>query len=1494
MSGDSKHSVLEPDQYTRSGARRAGDDFQDIVAIGFFLDWLENPSAYVTMAVEDEESGVLDDIRKERSDQAVELVQVKFSTAPTESKSHLTLQELLAERPSRIEGKKLPSLLFRWCESFFDVRMGGKAVQAFIVTNRLPADDLKTALDSEHIRLDRVLDEKIKTDLLRQLGGEQRAKEFFEGTVFQLARDSLDTLEEHYEQRFCRRGGERVGWLNLKEEVRRWVRYKNCPSPDGVIRLAHIQQAADWKQPRALPQDFTIPPDFVLPSNDFYEDLLNRLNQPDNQCVAVVGAPASGKSTFVSWLCRDLRAKKMPIVRHHYFLSVSERMPGRLDHERAAESLLHDLIAEHSEALGDLVTHRLQPADLPRCLESCGAFYDSRGVRLVVVVDGLDHVWTETKSVDELRRLFDWILPSPKGIAILVAMQPVDDSRLPPSLLRLAPRQSWLPLPTFGRAEVRDWLKHHLDALPAARRDQEEDYQLDRLADAFFASSNGHPLHLRYTLEALLQKAMSVTPENIRTLPGCPHGHIEDYYGNLWRALPTGAQTGLMLLSVCEWAWPLSGLIDVLQHAGTTLVEAETGRREIRHLLSEKFLGLEPHHPSLAAFVRKQDLFQSSGERLLRAALAWLQTDAPAHWRWAHEWEVESKLGNAGPLQNGPSRQWVIEALVQCKLRRELTRILRRASWEAANADDWPRVVALGTWLEYSDRAWDDQGRALNNILQTQFILGEDPFLSPRLQEQLHDLEASHLVDIASGEFDAGASINLSRVAEELRRRFNEAVQDERRNSNALSLLRHTACVRPLLGGQATSRFARFCLERVTADALKSELLGKMAEASRASKLRDSIMALLKLLPDHTGISLVSPILEHAVLYALENGIDLLALLPHTPTIYPALFGVHEILRGRKASLLEPPVALFKLRHAYEQRGEIANGYQRAFWFFAGNHLLNSSEANARWLSNFEPGRWPMKFLEPLEAAAADFVKHVREKSRFPIAKLYARLKDLDKPKWNVDHSSASHYAEAAQAATTELALDITAAAPGYGQASRITASDLNAAKDSAWWPSLMWTSAFLQRRRGWLDSEAVDFLEQHELQGLAEIGESFETRADLCASIALLLARHGRNESAREWLRRSADNLIAHGYHKDLPLNEALDSVQAVIPVCERTSDRVAEEPLHWLKLLAPPIVHVNEFTDGDEVHHLPVQLAEALAEAEPRLLSLLHHREWLIDEERYDEAEDVLAIFIRKADLSVPLNFALAKTAISPEARKEIALRAATGNPFAQDIERSIVAVYGEYPPQVQEPAPLPSESSASLFEKRPVPSEFPPERLKEFLKALNASGQISDHESIAQWVATWRSRANGTDLLRALAELRDSVPYFRNHDELFELQRELEGTAAAYITLVEGFRSDRGWTHYWSDADRAKRHREQVLRYYPDKKRQFLIDTLRRDVARDDHQLGLGALSWVRLIEYFIECGETEMARRLAKQAVASACELVSPLLLPVPSWATRDAR
>ena len=82
------------------------------------------------------------------------------------------------------------------------------------------------------------------------------------------------------------------------------------------------------------------------------------------------------------------------------------------------------------------------PEDLGACLEGVGAHFAAQGKVLVVIIDGLDHVWRERNSQDELVLLFEHLLPAPSGVVLVVGTQPVDEDQLPPILPRECPREN--------------------------------------------------------------------------------------------------------------------------------------------------------------------------------------------------------------------------------------------------------------------------------------------------------------------------------------------------------------------------------------------------------------------------------------------------------------------------------------------------------------------------------------------------------------------------------------------------------------------------------------------------------------------------------------------------------------------------------------------------------------------------------------------------------------------------------------------------------------------------------------------------------------------------------------------------------------------------------------------------------------------------------------------------------------------------------------------
>ena len=102
---------MSQSQFNRSGTRRIGDDYQDIVVVEFFIDWLEHSDRYHWIEVEADDAGALDDVVALRTDGVVVARQVKYSVRPDDSGDPYTWGKLLDKGNSR------DPLLTKWAKS---------------------------------------------------------------------------------------------------------------------------------------------------------------------------------------------------------------------------------------------------------------------------------------------------------------------------------------------------------------------------------------------------------------------------------------------------------------------------------------------------------------------------------------------------------------------------------------------------------------------------------------------------------------------------------------------------------------------------------------------------------------------------------------------------------------------------------------------------------------------------------------------------------------------------------------------------------------------------------------------------------------------------------------------------------------------------------------------------------------------------------------------------------------------------------------------------------------------------------------------------------------------------------------------------------------------------------------------------------------------------------------------------------------------------------
>jgi hypothetical protein len=127
-----------------------------------------------------------------------------------------------------------------------------------------------------------------------------------------------------------------------------------------------------------------------------------------------------------------------------------------------------------------------------------------------------------------------------------------------------APLATWRELPSFSTASVVEWLEKKQEVLDLPDDAAALRRTLGGLAEAFMSISSGLPLHLAFSLNALVQADQPITPDAIETLPACPEGVITRYYETLWVALQEDGRQIPNLLAATDFRWPRGGLVDCL------------------------------------------------------------------------------------------------------------------------------------------------------------------------------------------------------------------------------------------------------------------------------------------------------------------------------------------------------------------------------------------------------------------------------------------------------------------------------------------------------------------------------------------------------------------------------------------------------------------------------------------------------------------------------------------------------------------------------------------------------------------------------------------------------------------------------------------------------------------------------------------------------------------------------------------------------------------
>ena len=1450
---------------TRTAARRSGDDYQDLVAAEALLRVLRQPSRYRWVKLEAREAGRLDDVFVYRIDGTVEATQVKFSTDALRLNDPWTWDKLLEETNGR------PSLIRTWHESV--VRLDGvyPSTEPRLVSNRLAGGDLLLTPDGyvDRDRTDPVVLERLRA----QLG--DGSDDFLRRFRFEVGEQDLRDLNNRLSREFQALGLPEQNWVALKDAIRGWIRGEGLPET-GEISIEHIRSASGWRQLSPLQQSLEIPRDYTLPLQGFHDDFLSSVTHGAGSAIVLTAGPGMGKSTYLSYLVEKLHERGQPAVRHHYSLRTSGDRPERLDARRAAESLMADIETSLNSYVHELPTQNPDPDALRTWLEGVGAQLAEEGKFLVVVVDGLDHVWRARNSREELQKLFDQLLPAPPGIMVVVGTQPVEDQQLPPSLLQFAPKERWIELPRLDRQAISEWLIHHRNLMPAEWASRDMDWHHAELASALHARTRGHPLLMRYTVEQVSSRGGSLTTNSIRAIPETPADTVEDYYRALWVSLPGAARDVVFLLAIARFPWPEGGLFECLRLAGYEQASALVAVSATRHLLADDGLGWSPFHSSLLLYAGQQAGFAEREPALRQAAIEWLEGKAPEYWRRSHLWLLQLDAGDADHLMAGSTREWVVGAIAAGHPLGEIEDVLQAAAFEAIDQSDLTTYVDRGILADTVDRSASDED-VLRWMFAAQLSLGTDDFLEPRSIAGLTELSDRRVLALAQHLHRSGRPEAVKKCFDEINRRLAREAADlqwfgERRERF------ETVAELAGLAGIEPERFASFAARLRSEDIQASLAISWVAGLRHAHEVRPALRALAEPLSTAAGRRLSC----HVAVVGAGEGIalsDTECQLLATPFAW--VFRMfHEGDPGGPAPE-EPPAPETGGDYAFQEYPGVVAQYAHDLFFFIVVREFQSPGFANRWEPPQTLRSWLASSLETLARGAAEVARAWKSSQGVDVLAGYEATRLLKAPPWGdgMEDRESSAGVRRALRTITEALLILRRAAGGSADLRWDEVEAIASHPFADHGQILRWVA------EGTADIEIVALRALCESvdEDLAARIEPFDSRATTFALLATACARYGLRQEAGHHLRRAAENLIAYGSHKDILLHSALNAIEA-------GADRFEGRRQLWVGL-APAIAAVLEFTDGDETSHLAARFGALLLRFDADLA--IRYMKSLMDSEQYHDVEGVLRDLVRSGNLENAELRDLVSTCIDPGSIQLLEDRARGSNQFATEV-LELSPQYSSSLAEVDAGAVTSTTGSdidrvASGSGRPHRHLDFPPERLVDLVRSEALAWPLDRERELSAWLHSWANTERAADALDAAEAYFFEDDRLRVSNQAVAAASKIGGRSRSYRWLVRAQQTNNGWSEYWTSFEEAKERWRWVKQDFPSRWRDFLTESLRPLPGAEPHF----GMTIARIVEYLIYFEHWQDAAAVTSQLVATLRDQVSGQALPMPDWTERSA-
>ncbi len=1454
--------------FKTSGIARSGFEYQDLVGIEVLLKFYRDPNLYhwVELESEDKKARKLDDVVAARRDGSFELLQVKFTADPT--RYFLGWDWLLAKKD------KGTSLLKKWSAALSTVKALGRVHSARLRTNRHPDPEFAGALKDALIDFDMIPAARRKA-VSTELGGDAAARTFFLKFEFGHSELLIDDLETKLKGEIVPTDTDNTGWLLLREQARKWAIRKQYPEPDGKVRHGHLVQLISKRRPKPIPQDFEIPSLYQVPAKTFHEGFTARIKTSARPITVLWGSPGRGKSTYLSYLVDLLRKEELPVIRHHYFLSLDDSTIDRISFSEICSSLMDQMAGRYPDAVRGLEDAQNQ---LRNWLEASGDYFAKEGKRFFVVIDGLDHVWRDQRNTTQMEHLFNYLLPCPPNVVLLIGTQKVAQEQLPLRLIQHAEAEDWIEVPPMDETAVHAWLEGQKDAGRLLLRDATHFgvTELAEVAHAFYEICQGNPLHLIYSFEALVRRGVVMTADEVRLLPSCPDGDIRKYYAGLWGRLPADAKKVVHLVAGSDFHWPADGL---RKCAGAL--------DQVDHLLEHRRTGVIPFHGSILAYARDQSDHADTFKAVLPAVVRWLEREAPEYWRWAWLWIMRALLGEPSDLLTHTTRNWVIASLVKGWPSEQIVNILDHAEEEAFAQGDYGKTIELRSIKTRVQNGPEFQVNRFHDFSECAIRIAGNEQQILNMADAIPSATDDDIVTLLRC-LNAKERDAIGRECyEELRRQVNLWINLRHRpDEEFFSLAENFLEGLVDFGKPDTENLLRFISQFHARDRIYQTFLRHVV------RLRDFEMAneMLGLMQNEKHAAWRNATQDAMARIAAAEGIVLTARLAPQASLSPLLMCWYR----RKG--LTPPAACnldalspTAVRADYDYGPNVdVEQFFHAFFFSSLDTALSAVGDCEPALIGIDRTKlgWMADGIRCLWEAALEMAKKPSDISFGSIFFSLADLEPIDIPHRPSEPSTAQY--RAFRSAVRQISTDLHALKCAVEGPSLVASEQFEIARASTHWVVESWISEELEARTLVFEpqgiKELIDELEETESEHVTQFSERAERWIDL-AQLSVLYGLEG----GERFVSRAADCIVGYGWRKDVWVFDVLSAIESI-------HESKAADVLPWVELLAPIIDQITVFTDGDETNHAPEEFIDLIALVKPEWLPNLYS--YYMANEEWRLAEMTHCAILRHVDFTSPSGIALGKSILERADLYELEKLRKQGRAGVSKLlsaQRMFIGAAKDKDASKAKTRITHKVKGDDLGRKGRPPDvkKYDPDKLDALLKRVASPklGYLHREDSLLAWLRYWDRKGKGLEAVRSIDA------YFKNHenpheiepllDEAFDVSLKYEGKARAYIWLVRAQIERHGWNYYWDRSERVQRRLERVAKHYKSKWAQFIKDTSKQPRYWEKRRNGLTiGTRW--LVKFLLLVGQSKLAADYAGTMVRITKDEVSDQPLPRAEW------